>query len=146
MRNDYVAIVLERLADPSIKASKKLSFCSIAKRLNALGHKAPNGGDITYKIARRLSEIVGEVCLPQAPEQIIKDNSELEVGDCVEIVAHLRPSHGELGIIQKIADDREGYAVQLSRLKPKLRVFLAHEIRHYPNAQHFYDPLSRAEK
>ena len=146
MRDDYVAIVRDRLTDPAIKPNKKLSFYAIADCLTHVGHRAPRGGAITYKIAQRLYEFVGVIIPSPKENTIIKQPSELEIGDCVEVVARHRASSGSAGIVRRILKGGAGFQVEVDLItKRKLLNFLPEEIRHQPDERHFYDPLSSAE-
>lgn len=148
MREAYVQIVRQRLGNPSIKPKKKMSFGEIAKGLNLAGFSAPRGGPVTYKIVQRLSEIVGDVePLPVQP-LVRKVTGELQIGDCVTVIAPWKSTHGETGIIRKIAKDGSGFQVQMTphSTNPKLLLFLVEEVEHQPDERHFYDPLSLAEE
>ncbi|MCC5610777.1 hypothetical protein LC612_29530 [Nostoc sp. CHAB 5834] len=133
MREAYIDIVRERLADPTIKEAKKMSFVAIAKRLTDQKHTAPHGGKITYKIARRLCEIVGVVEPLDIPPQVQKTLRELEVGDCVRVISAKRAYFGEVGIVRRVADDRRGFLVELRMRSSKLYAFFAEEVEHLPD-------------
>lgn len=147
MRDDYVAFVRKRLADPTIKDAKKLSPLAITTHLEGLGHTAPKGGKLRNKIVYRLSEFVGEVTLPTVALPPQKELCALTVGDLIEVVAVKHPACGEVGIIRKISPDREGFQIEFptGSRKPRLRVLLASQIAHQPDKRLFDDPLEMAE-
>jgi len=144
MQEAYINIVRERLADPTIKKAKKMSFVAIAKRLSEQKFVAPQGGKITYKIARRLSEIVGVVEPLVIPPQVQKTPQELEVGDYVEVIARRRARYGETGIIRRIAPDRSGFSVEFSG-RSKLATFFAEEVQHQPDESYYLNYFALAE-
>ena len=145
MREAYIDIVRERLADPTIKEAKKMSFVAIAKRLTKEGFESPREKKITYKIVRRLSEIVGVVEPLDIPPQVRKTLQELEVGDYVQVIARRRARYRETGVIRKIAPDRTGFSVEfVDRSKPV--TFLAEEVEHQPDKRFFDEPLLLVEK
>lgn len=145
MREAYIDIVRQRLADPAITPEKKMSFVAIAKRLTDKGFKSPKEEKITYKIVRRLSEIVGIVEPLVSPALVPKLLTELEVGDKVEIISRKRAFYGMTGIIHAVNADKTGFLVALSgRSKPL--PFFAEEVRHEPDESRNYDMLSLAEK
>lgn len=145
MREAYIDIVRERLADPTIKEAKKMSFVAIAKRLTDEGFKSPKEEKITYKIVRRLSEIVGVVEPLDIPPQARKTRQELEVGDYVQVIARRRAHYGETGVIRKIAPDRSGFSVEfIDRSKPVS--FLAEEVEHQSDEKYYFNPLMMVER
>lgn len=144
MREAYIDIVRERFADPTIKEAKKMSFVAIAKRLTDEGFKSPKGEKITYKIVRRLSEIVGVVEPLITPPKVQKLLTELEVGDYVQVIARRRAHYGTTGVIRKIAPDRIGFNVEfMGHSKPVS--FLAEEVEHQPD-ERYINLLLIAEK
>lgn len=146
MRETYIDIVRARLADPSIKPKKKLSHLSIARALTDAGFRAPRGGPITYKIAFRLHEIVGEVELPPEPELIKKSVAELEVGDCVLIVTPRANARGQTGQIIEILSDGNAFRVIFPSIGDRrAQTYLADQLEHQPDERLFYDPLSILE-
>lgn len=145
MREAYVKIVQERLADPAIKDTKKMSLGAIAKRLTDQNYKAPRDGKITYKIVRRLSEIVGVVEPLDIPPQVKKSRQELEVGDYVEVIARRRARYGDTGVIRGIAPDRSGFSVEFSG-RSKLATFFAEEVQHQPDESYYLNHFAFAEQ
>lgn len=147
MRDAYVEIVRMRLADLRIDASKKLSHYHIARALTEAGYRAPRGGNITYKIALRLYEVVGDVELPLEPRRVKKAVDELRVGDFVVVISPRANAQGWTGVIRKILPESSAFQVQFPPARQgRERIYLAEQIEHQPDELYFYDPKAAAER